>query len=205
MKKLITKADVLMFVIGLLLGAIISGIFFAPEKTQVILSSFQAMAVTLVTIFTAWWTSKTFGHELRSREAKEILGVLLSMRNCVNEITNPIASMPIIGKEATMDNFMEKWEENKEKVSEEAWYRYLGHKGVLKEITEKSVALKPFTRMQLLMIGDFKDDMKNIKEDNGQKLTKDIIALQAKIAREAHFDVGIEVTRIRNKLGLWFS
>lgn len=72
------------FFAGLIVGILLSSIILFPEETKLILEIFQTLTITLVSIFTAWWTSKTFGYPQKTEEAKELRKLLGSLNNSVN-------------------------------------------------------------------------------------------------------------------------
>lgn len=67
------KPTLISFAIGLILGSLIVSTFLESEKTKLLLDIVQTLVITMATIFTAWWTSKTFASTSRADDSRRVI------------------------------------------------------------------------------------------------------------------------------------
>ncbi len=197
--KIITRA-ISAFFIGLLTGILVTSSVLFPEKTKLILEIIQSLTITLVSIFTAWWTSKTFGYPQKTEEAKELRKLLSSLSNSVNYyIThhrllelNKLTKEVIPSNNLDYENFL---------IEEETRLRQNFDMCIfeLKRAYESFITLEPWTSYLLLDLTLQKID--SIKSDSGEKIRKDIMALQFRLRDEASFNIKIEWIKFKKFFG----
>ena len=197
--KIITRA-ISAFFIGLLTGILVTSSVLFPEKTKLIFEIIQSLTITLVSIFTAWWTSKTFGYPQKTEEAKELRKLLSSLSNSVNYyIThhrllelNKLTKEVIPSNNLDYENFL---------IEEEARLRQNFDMCIieLKRAYESFITLEPWTSYLLLDLTLQKID--SIKSDSGEKIRKDIMALQFRLRDEASFNIKIEWIKFKKFFG----
>jgi hypothetical protein len=195
-----TKPTIISFIIGLLLGALIIAAFFETEKTKLILDIVQTLVITLATIFTAWWTSKTFAYPQKTEEAKELKKLLSSLNNAVNyylthkrlidlnELTSQV--VPTSNQEYT--EFL-KQEENRLRMNFDM------NIFELKQAQESFITLEAWTSYLLLDLSFTK--IESVKQDSGEKIRKDIMALQYRLRDEASFNIRVEWIKLKKYFG----
>lgn len=197
--KIITRA-ISAFFIGLLTGILVTSSVLFPEKTKLILEIIQSLTITLVSIFTAWWTSKTFGYPQKTEEAKELRKLLSSLSNSVNYyIThhrllelNKLTKEVIPSNNLDYENFL---------IEEETRLRQNFDMCIfeLKRAYESFITLESWTSYLLLDLTLQKID--SIKSDSGEKIRKDIMALQFRLRDEASFNIKIEWIKFKKFFG----
>ena len=74
------------FIVGFLSGAFIVGLLVSPTHTQKVMQSIEALTLAVVAVFTAYWTSKTFAHEAKSAEAKEIMEIISRLEKSIHNL-----------------------------------------------------------------------------------------------------------------------
>lgn len=195
-----TKPTLISFIIGILLGALIIAVFFETEKTKLVLDIIQTLIITLATIFTAWWTSKTFAYPQRSEEAKELKKLLSSLNNAVdyylthnqlvelNRLTSQV--IPLNNQEyvAFLNNEEERLRMNFNSCVFE-----------LKQAQESFVTLETWTSYLLLELSFTK--IESVKSDSGEKIRKDIMELQHRLRNEASFNINVEWIKLKKFFG----
>jgi hypothetical protein len=72
-------------IIGIGIGSILTGLFVSPKNTNLFLDSIQKIVVIIGTIFTAYWTSKTFTYSPKKEEATELFSKIDTVTNAITE------------------------------------------------------------------------------------------------------------------------
>jgi len=79
------KRVIYSFIAGFGVGVLIGGIIFAPEKTKSVTDILQTVVIIFATIFTAWWTSMTYGRDHKQKEALVINKMLEELATSASE------------------------------------------------------------------------------------------------------------------------
>lgn len=195
-----TKATVISFITGLLLGSLVMSVVTQPEKTKLVLEIIQTLVITLATIFTAWWTSKTFAYPQKTEEAKELKKILSSLNNAANYYLthhrlielNELTSRVIPSNNSEYMEFL-KQEENRLRMNFDM------HIFELRQAQESFITLEPWTSYLLLDLSFTK--IESIKTDSGEKIRKDIMELQHRLRKEASFDIRLEWIKLKKFFG----
>jgi hypothetical protein len=197
------KRIIYSFFAGFAVGALIGGIIFEPEKTKSVTDILQTVVIITATIFTAWWTSKTFGHELRSKEAKSIIEDLQKIQNILPDIAHPKPDIEDLKDiNMSMNNMELKLEQLTAKAQHIAFNEFLIQREMLMQKAYTSMTLKAFTQSRVISLLSTYGSKEKILNDKEKNFMKEIIFLQGDIAREAYFDIGQEITILRNKIGI---
>lgn len=189
------------FTIIFILGILISGTLMVPGKVKEILDIVQAVVLISVAVFTAWWTSKTFGHELRSKEAKSIINELQGLQNIISNVKHPI---PDIKNDKGIISYLDisKLEELTKIAEEKAFLDYLTSREILMHKCYTSISIKPFTQTKIISLLNKYSTKEKITNDKNNAFMMEIIFLQRDVAEEAYFDIGSEIKSIRNQIGI---
>lgn len=105
------------FLLGLLIGATIAALFLIPDKTNILLESIYSLTLIIATIFTAYWTSKTFTYNPKREEAKEISAAIKHFLDRVSEYESmkPLRDT-LAEQELVSDEVRENWKNRSREI-----------------------------------------------------------------------------------------
>jgi hypothetical protein len=86
MRKFFTIKQLIPLTTGFLLVCLVSGLYSDPETTEMIVSTIQALVIICATLFTAWWTTETFGNDRKNKEAQKMSDLMLRLATDYNEL-----------------------------------------------------------------------------------------------------------------------
>ena len=85
MSKIVDDYRFRQLITGIAIGSISTGLFVTPESTDVFLDSIQKIVIIIGTIFTAYWTSKTFTYSPKKEEAIELFSKIDTLLSSIIE------------------------------------------------------------------------------------------------------------------------
>ncbi len=190
-----SKKTVTIVFVGIAIGALLEGMVLNIEKTQSIIETFQSVVLIIATIFTAWWTSKTFGFQQRNTEAREINTLLSKVQSSVDLLVsnNDLVEIYLISNSdpSKVLNYV-----NSKNNYERGCRMALAELGA---VVGTHGTVKPYTRLLLQELSS--RNLDSCLTDRGLKLRNDIFELQFRLINEANFDIGIEWIKLKRRLG----
>ena len=186
-----TWIDLWVGVSGCLVASFLVSLFKNPDTTKTIVETLQAVVIIFATIFTAWWTSKTFGYKERDDQVREAISAL-------NRLVNAIGGVQAIIEIRSMDNELIQSKSYK-KMEAERIKKYNDLMHELREIAFSGTALKIQIKNKLLELSENRFHSSN--EPDTEMVVKKLSMVMTMLTNESSFDVGQEFKRLKKKLG----
>jgi len=188
------------FLLGLSIGSLLSGIWFYPDRTQQIVETLQTLSLFIATVFTAYWTSKTFAHQAQTNEAKELMARVDSLIAAISDLAY-VSIYEKINRTMGTDTAKDPGNYNDQQILRmRAAFRAANE--TFHDLVSTTMYLSPSVKFGLLMSAiqmKTEDDL-IASSDDRQKMIKDLLQLKSTISVAAYFNLTAEFRRLRNYL-----
>ncbi len=182
------------FIVGLLLGSTVSGLFVNTTQTKEILEGIQAVTITLTTLFTAYWTSKTFGHQARSAEAKEMMELITQIEGSIIKLSNAELLYSLAGTNPLSG-------EHENYISSYKNDFYNATQVFINKMSTNSYLAPSAFKMCIMVSVELGNVEKFVdSEEERKKILKELYKVKFEIRKTTYFNFSDEVRRLRKYL-----